>query len=164
MKNFWLGVGLLSGVGLFGYAIYKYLKIQADLLSKFTYSIVDFGIEQADLQTIKGKLSVLFKSDADLEVEVSDFYVDFYLNGYKIGYIQDINKFIIPAHGQSIIPFSYTLNPQLVLGNIVQIVTQSINLKDETFEVIGYASVKSGFIKVTLPIEYRTTLNEIMSS
>jgi LEA14-like dessication related protein len=164
MRKFLIGTAILGGVGLFAYSIYRYFKIQADLLSKFTYQIVDFGIQQFDLQIIKGQLSVLFKSDADLEVQIDSFYVDFYLNGVKIGYIEDIRKFVIPAHGQSIIPFSYTLNPQILLANIVGIISQTIQIEDEVFEVKGFARVKSGFIAVTLPIEYRTTLKEILNS
>jgi len=155
---------VIAGIGLFGYALFRYFKVQADLLKNFSWKILDFGIERADLQVVKGKLSVLFKSDADVEIVVKKFIVDFYLNGVTIGYIEDTDEFIVPARSQSIIPFQYTLNPQLVFGNAVNIITMALESNDQIFEVDGYATLKSGIITVSLPIKYKTTLKEILSS
>jgi hypothetical protein len=35
--------------------------------------------------------------------------------------------------------------------------------KDASIYISGYAKLKSGFISVTLPIEYNTTLTELLS-
>jgi len=155
---------IIAGLGLFGYALYRYFKVQADLLKNFSYKILDFGIERADFQVVKGQLSVLFKSDADVEVVVKKFIVDFYLNGVRIGYIEDTNEFIVPARSESVIPFQYTLNPQLVFGSAVDIISIALQTNDQIFEVDGYATLKSGIFTVSLPIKYRTTLKEILSS
>lgn len=163
-KGIILVSSIVAGLGLFGYALFRYFKVQADLLKNFSYKILDFGIERADFQVVKGKLSVLFKSDADVEIVVKRFIVDFYLNGVRIGYIEDTNEFIVPARSQSIIPFQYTLNPQLVFGNAVNIISMALQTNDQIFEVDGYATLKSGFITVSLPINYKTTLKEILSS
>jgi LEA14-like dessication related protein len=106
---------------------------------------------------------VLFKSEADIEIVVKNFIVNFYMNGVPVGYVEDTSEFIVPARNQSIIPFAYTLDPQVVFSNLLAIITNSINSGDETFEVKGFAKVKSGFITVSLPIEYKTTLREIMA-
>jgi LEA14-like dessication related protein len=163
MKKYIVTGSIIGGIALFGYAIYRYVKVQADLLSNFSWQIMDFGLQQIDEQIIKGTLSVLFKSEADLEVVVKSFIVNFYLNGVPIGYIEDTKEFIVPSHNQTIIPFAYTLDPQILMSHIVGIVSQSINTGDEVFEVKGFAKVKSGFITVSLPVEYRTTLKEVMS-
>jgi LEA14-like dessication related protein len=163
MKKFIVATSIIGGITLFGYAIYRYIKVQADLLKNFSYQIMDFGIQQFDLQLIKGTLSVLFKSDADVEIVVKSFIVNFYVNGVPAGYIEDTSEFIVPAHNQTIIPFAYTLDPQVLLANVIGIIDQSIQTGDEIFEVKGFAKVKSGFITVSLPIEYKTTLKEIMA-
>ena len=162
MKRTGVIAAIVGGVALFGYALYKYVKVQASLLQNFSYQIMDFGITQMDEQIVKGNLSVLFKSDADVEIVVKSFIVNFYLNGVPIGYIEDTKEFIVPAHNQTIIPFAYTLDPQIVFSHLMGIVTQSINSGDEVFQVKGFAKVKSGFITVSLPVDYTTTLKEIM--
>ena len=162
-KKIGFAIAILGGVAMFGYAIYRYVKVQADLLKNFSYQIMDFGIQQLDAQIIKGTLSVLFKSDADIEIVVKSFIVNFYLNGVPIGYIEDTKEFIVPANNQTIIPFSYTLDPQILMSNIIGIIDQSIQTRDETFEVSGFAKIKSGFITLSLPVEYKTTLKEIIA-
>jgi hypothetical protein len=162
-KRTGLIAAIFGGVVIFGYAIYNYIKVQTDLLKNFSYQIIDFGIGQIDPQIVKGTLSVLFKSEADIEVVVKNFIVNFYMNGVPVGYVEDTSEFIVPARNQSIIPFAYTLDPQVVFSNLLAIITNSINSGDETFEVKGFAKVKSGFITVSLPIEYKTTLREIMA-
>ena len=163
MKKFIITTSIIGGITLFGYAIYRYVRVQADLLKNFTYQIMDFGIQQIDTQIVKGTLSVLFKSDADIEIVVKTFIVNFYLNGVPVGYIEDTKEFIVPANNQTIIPFSYTLDPQVLMSHLAGIISQSIQTGDEIFEVRGFANVKSGFITVSLPIEYKTTLAEIMA-
>jgi hypothetical protein len=49
-----------------------------------------------------------------------------------------------------------------VFGNISDIISYTFNQKDAAISIRGYARLKSGFIKATLPIEYNTTIKEIM--
>jgi LEA14-like dessication related protein len=115
-----------------------------------------------DLNIIKGSISVLFTSQADIEVEIKAFYLDFYFNENKVGYLEEASAFIIPAKGNSTIDLEFTLNPQLVIGNAVDIIDYTLNSKDANIYISGFARLKSGFINVTLPIEYNTTLRELL--
>lgn len=158
-----IGIAILSGVALFGFALYNYARRQAMLLENYTYKIVDFNLSTFDLKKIKGTISVMFGSQADIEVVVEQFYLDFYFNGKKVGYIEDTTPFVIPAKGSTVIPFNFTLNPQLVIGNAVDIVSYGLRQKDAAISVRGYGKLKSGFVKATLPISYDTTIKEILA-
>jgi len=129
-----IGIAILSGVAVFGYALYAYAKRQAMLLENYEYKIVDFKMDTFDLQKIK-----------------------------KVGYIEDTTPFVIPAKGYTTIPFKYTLNPQLVINNAVDIVSYALRQKDAAISVRGYAKLKSGFVSATLPISYDTTIKEILA-
>jgi LEA14-like dessication related protein len=157
-----VGLSILGGVGVFAYALYAYAKKQASMLENYDYKIVDFKIDTLDLQSVKGEISILFSSKSDVEVVIEEFYLDFYFNGEKVGYLEDATPFVLPAQGSTIIPLKYTLNPQLVFGNISDIISYTFNQKDAGISIRGYARLKSGFIKATLPIEYNTTIKEIM--
>lgn len=158
-----IGGTILAGVGLFVYSMYSYAKKQADLLKQFTYKISGFKIETLNLQTVKGTISVLFTSISDVEVVVEKFYLDFYFNGERVGYLEDATAFVIPAHGTTNIPFKFTLNPQLVFGNVADILAYTLRQKDAAISVRGFATLKSGFVKATPPITYDTTIKEILS-
>lgn len=163
-KSSAIGFLVVSGVAVIGYALYAYAKRQASLLQDYTYKIVDFTLDDLDLQKVKGKISVLFSSKSDVEVVVQNFILDFYFNGKKVGYIEDSSEFVIPAKGMTTIPFNYTLNPQLIFSNAVDIVSYALREKDASVSVRGYAKLKSGFIGATLPISYDTTIKQILSS
>jgi hypothetical protein len=162
-KSTIVGLSILGGVSVFGYAIYAYAKKQAMLLENYVYKIVDFKMDTFDAQKIKGTISVWFGSKSDIEVVIDKFILDFYFNGKKVGYIEDTTSFVIPANGFTTIPFQYTLNPQLVFSNAVDIIAYALRQKDAAISVRGYAKVKSGFVSATLPISYDTTIKEILA-
>ena len=163
MKRTLVSVLVLGGVAGFGYALYAYAKKQASLLQDYTYRVVDFSIDTFELKKIKGSISVLFSSKSDVEVVVQNFILDFEFNGKKVGYLEDNTEFVIPAKGSTTIPFKFTLNPQLIFSNAVDIVSYALRQKDASISVKGFAKLKSGFISATIPISYNTTIKEILS-
>jgi len=153
MKKGLTALAIVGGISLFGYALYRYFTKQIDLLSQFTWKVIDFSFDVADLTTIKGIIKFRFDSIADLELIVSRFYMDVFINGDRVGYIEDSQTFIIPAKGYTDIPLAYTINPQLVLKDVVDIILSSTKLNDAIVTFEGYAEVKSGFISATIPIK-----------
>ena len=162
MKKYLLGTAIIGGVGLIAYSIYRYFTIQAELLKNFEYKILGIKLTKFSFSAINGTLKLLFTSTADLEIEVKEFILDFYLDGERIGYLQESSQFIIPARGTTPIDLDFTINPQLIIGNALDLITFTAQKKDATFKVSGFAKVKSGFINVTLPIEYETSVREML--
>lgn len=158
-------VGLIiGGVALTGYALYTYVMRQKNLLEQFTYKITRFKIGTINDKLIKGDLSVQFTSISDVEIIINEFYLDFYFNGIRVGYLQDESPFVIPAKGTTEIPFQYTLNPKLIIRNVADILAYTLKQKDASISVQGQVSIKSGFVKAVLPIRYDTTIQEILRS
>jgi hypothetical protein len=163
MKKSLVGFSILGGVAVFGYALYNYAKKQANLLQNYDYKIVDFKMDTFDLQKIKGSISVFFGSKSDIEVVIQQFIIDIYFNGRKVGYIEENTPFVIPARGFTTILLNYTINPQLIITNAVDIVSYALKQKDGAISIRGFAKLKSGFVKATLPISYDTTIKEILA-
>jgi hypothetical protein len=166
MKN--VGAILLGSVAVITGSLLYYFKKQADLIALFQYKILAVKIDSFDPQLITGKVTILFTSISSIEITINEFYLDFYFDGNKVGFIQDVTPFIVPAaigntSGQAQIPFAYSLNPQLVIGNVSDILGYTLKQKDASISLRGYASVKSGFIKATIPITYDTTIKELLS-
>lgn len=154
---------VLGGAGLLGFALYTYVQRQKNLLKQFTYKVTKVGIDSFNMTLIKGNISVMFSSDSDIEIVISEFYLDFYFNGIKVGYLQDENPFVVPARGTTEIPFAFSLNPNLIIGNVADILAYTLKRKDAAISVQGMATIKSGFVKATVPVRYDTSIQEIMN-
>lgn len=144
---------IIGGVSLFGYALYKYFTKQVDLLKQFNWKVLDFTLDTIDLKVLKGTIKFRFSSISDVELIINKFYLDVYVNGERVGYIEDVNTFIIPSNGYTDIAFAYTVNPQFIIKNVVDIVVFTTKAKDAIITFDGYAKIKSGFISATVPIK-----------
>lgn len=153
MKKGLTALAIVGGISLFGYTLYKYFTKQIDLLKQFTWKVVDFSFDTADLKVIKGVIKFRFTSVSDIELTITKFYLDVYVNGDRIGYVEDAQTFILPARGYTDIPLAYTVNPQFILKNVVDIILTSTKLNDTIVSFDGYTQVQSGFIKATVPIK-----------
>jgi LEA14-like dessication related protein len=158
-----IGSVITLGVGIFGYAIYKYFKKQTELLKDFAWQIASFRFTSVDLNLLKGVMSINFTNKSDVEIKITEAYMDFYFDGVNIGYFQDVQEFVIPAHDTTNIPFEFTLNPQIVIGNFTNLILYTTRQKDAAITVKGFVKVKSGFIKGTFPITYDTTLKQLLA-
>ncbi len=147
-------IGILGGLGLFGYALYNYFQKQIELVKEFQWSIVSFNITQLTADLIKGTLTVRFQNTSAIEITITQFYLDLYFNEHKVGYIQDVMPFVIPANGYNDIPFEFDLDPQFIITNISDIVLYATKQKDALIGLAGYINVNSGgFIKATVPVK-----------
>jgi hypothetical protein len=120
------------------------------------------NFDSYSLQAVKGKVEILFTSKSDVEVQIQKFVMTFYFNGAEVGYIEDTTPFIIPARGTAPINFSFTLNPQLIFGNVTSIINYALQKEDASVSLRGFASIKSGFVSATLPITYDSTIKCIL--
>ncbi len=152
---------IIAGVGLIGFGVYKYFKKQIDLAADFDWSLLDVDFSKITTQNLSGKIKFRFFNKSDIEVIVSEFYLDLYLNGQFIGWLRDSNEFLIPAKGYNDIEFQFTLNPQYIISNIIDIIAISTNKKDALFGLVGYMKVKSGFIKSTIKIDCECSTKDL---
>jgi hypothetical protein len=147
-----LSVAILSGVGLFGYSIYRFYKKQIDLLKQFKWKILTFKVNKITPQFINGSITFKFDSISDLEILVQKFSLDVFVNGKEAGYINETKEFIIPARGFNNIEINFNILPQPIFTNAIDIIFSSSKLNDATIDIVGYVKVKSGFISTTVPI------------
>jgi len=164
-----VGAIILGSFAIIGGGLVYYFKKQADLIALFQYKILSITVDNFDPALITGNVTILFTSVSNIEVTINEFYLDFYFDGNKVCFIQDVTPFIIPAASGSIagsaqIPFAYSLNPQLVIGGTGDILSYTLKQKDAAISLRGYAAVQSGFIKATIPVSYDTTVQKLLSS
>ena len=163
MKKLIVTILALGGIGMLGYSLFKYFNTQALLLKQFTYKITSIVIVKLTLTEIDINFAVVFFNQADFDVQVNALYLDIYLQGTKVGYVQDSTSFVIPSKGQTNIALSATFNPQIVLGDLTDIVAAAASFKNMSVGFHGYAQGKSGFVSATIPIDLDDTIGNLMS-
>ena len=144
---------ILGGVVLIGGTIYAYFKRQYDLLTDFEWKVINIKFDSVSLTLLKGKIVFRFTNKSDIEITISNFYLDMYLNNTYIGWLQDTRAFVIPASGFNDIEFGFSLNPQLVIKNALDILSLGTRLKDAMFSFKGAITARSGFVKASVPID-----------
>lgn len=157
-------ITLIGGAGLIGYALFKYFTIQKQLLTNFKYKIIGVNFSDFSLDTVTANITIAFTNYANFEVKVKNFYVDLFVNQSKIGYFVNNGEFSILANETTNIPVTVTFSPKLILSNIASITGITLNLNDIMIGVHGYAQVSSSFINVTVPVDYDSTIKQMISN
>lgn len=150
-----LKVGLVvAGVGAIIYAIYSFYKKQFKLIMDYDYKIIGVRLKKLTANEVIFDMKFRFFNKSKIEAEVEKIFLKVIVEGADIGFITENDKFVIPAQGSSDIDLQITSNPQLVFKNALGIILSGVKRKDLKFTMDGYAEIRSGFIKTTLPIQY----------
>ena len=161
MKKLIVVTGIIGGLGLIGYSIYNFYIKQFYLLKQFTFKVTGFHIGQMTENLINGTVSFNFCSISDIEILVEAFYLDFFVEGKKVGYINDTSGatgMLIPAKSCNELSFDFSINPQLIFGNVVDIAQLILKQKDVLITLTGSVQLKSGFIKTTVPLSFTCSI------
>lgn len=145
--------GILGGLVLIGGTIYAYFKRQYDLLTDFEWKVISLKFDSISPNLVKGRIVFRFENKSDIEITISNFYLDLFLNNTYIGWLQDTREFVIPAKGFNDIEFGFSINPQLVIKNALDILTLGTKLKDAIFSFDGAVTARSGFVKASVKLK-----------
>lgn len=152
---------IFGGIGLvaIGYALYKYFSVQSKLLMDYEYKIVNIKPIKISLTELTFDITIRFISKSDIEAEIQQIYLDVFAEGNPVGFVTENKPFIIPAKGSSDISLRFSFEPKKILSSVTNILLGAGQRKDLKFKLQGYATVKSGFIKKTLPISYENVVS-----
>jgi LEA14-like dessication related protein len=153
---------VLSGVGIIGYAIYRYYKKQVEFLQDFTYKVIGLKLLSIKADNVTLEINTRITNNSNVEAKVTEIYLDAYLNKVAVGNITEVKDIYVKANGSSDFSFKFSFNPKIVLGNLINIVTLSVGTKDVMFDIDGYVRIESGFIKTTIPFEYSNNLKTLI--
>lgn len=149
---------VLSGLGVIGYALFRYYKKQIDFLKDFQYKIVGLKVVNVTADNVSLDITARIINNSNVEAVVKEMFLDFFINNVKVGNITEVKNIKVNANGFTDFSFRFSFNPKLVLGNLLNIVTLSVGLKDVIIDINGYVKVESGVVKATIPFEYQNNL------
>jgi len=159
MKKTLIIVALVAVVGT---GLYFYYKKQSTLLQEMRYDIVGFNVQQVTSDKIIVNMKLRITSDSVLQTEITDLNIDIYVDDVKIGTVNNLAKFILPAKGYTIVDTKVTILPGEASKSALDLVYGFIRTNDTRVRIEGYAKAKIAGINIPTPISYSTTLKEII--
>lgn len=155
-------ISILAGLGLIGYAVYRYYLKQIDFIKDITYQVTGLRIKEFKKNNVSLDISASIFNASNVEATVTQMYLDIFINGIKVGNVNEIKDIPIKPKKSTTIQFNFSFDPQLIAKNIVDLVTLSVAAKDIVIDIKGYIRVKSGFLSTPLPFEYRNNLKSYL--
>jgi len=153
---------VVSGLAVIGYALFRYYKQQINFLKDITYQVVGLKVVKLGIDNISLDITNRIYNASNVEATIKEMYLDFTINGVKVGNINEAKDIVILPAKTSDATYRFSFDPRLVLGNLVNLISLTIAAKDMTFEAKGYVKVESGFIKTTIPFEYKNNFKSLI--
>jgi LEA14-like dessication related protein len=134
--NFFQAIAALT----LAYQAFKYIRRQAALLEKWDYSILGVRLMGVTKDFLDLQLEIEIKNPSAVSLTVSEFAMDVYLDGIKIGNTAKQGEYSIPKYGSNIFTFNVRayykqLGPALgvLISKIGQLNSVQIRLKGKLY-------------------------------
>jgi LEA14-like dessication related protein len=154
---------ILTGLGIIGYALYRYYQKQLNFLQNIQYSVKGVKILNVTKEDVSIEVTLKIYNASNVEATVKEMFLDLYLNEIKVGTIDESKDILILPNKTTDLTYKLSFDPQLILKNVVNLVSLTLALKDMQVRAEGYVNVKSGFISTTIPFTYKSNLKSLLN-
>jgi LEA14-like dessication related protein len=134
--NFFQAIAALT----LAYQAYKYIRRQASLLEKWDYNILGVRLMGVTKDFLDLQIELELKNPSAVSLTVSEFAMDVYLDGIKVGNTAKQGQYSIPKYGSDILTFNVrayykTLGPLLgvLISKIGKIEQVQVRLKGKLY-------------------------------
>ena len=151
-------VFIAGGIGIIGYALYRYYMKQIDFVKDIQYQIT--GVNVLSIDSSRVSLEILSKiyNASNVEATVEQMFLEVKMNGIKVGEINEMKNIDIMPSKFSDVSFVFNFNPRLIGQNLLNLITLTIGAKDIILDITGFVKVKSGAIRASVPFQYQNNL------
>jgi LEA14-like dessication related protein len=134
--NFFQAIAALT----LAYQAFKYIRRQASLLEKWDYSILGVRLMGVTKDFLDLQIELELKNPSAVSLTVSEFTMDVYLDGIKVGNTAKQGQYSIPKYGSDVLSFNVrayykTLGPLLgvLISKIGKIEQVQVRLKGKLY-------------------------------
>jgi LEA14-like dessication related protein len=153
---------IFGGIGVIGFALYRYYMRQINFLKDITYQVTGIKIRSITTSQVSLDITTRIYNASNVEATVKEMYLDLYINDARVGNITEVKDILILPTKTTDITFNFAFNPRLVGKNLIDIITRSVNAKDVIFDIKGYIRVKSSFVTASIPFEYQNNFKSLI--
>ena len=159
-KNKIVGGLVISGLLVGGYALYRFILAQTNLLAQYSYKFVGARLRKISKEQISFEIDMEVTNKSSVEALIKELFLKVYLDNGYVGNITSPSPFVVQPNGTYPLTLKFEFIPKGISNNFINILFDASSQKDVPLELRGYASIVSGKIKSDLPIKYSTTFRE----
>jgi LEA14-like dessication related protein len=152
----------VGGGGLIAYAIYQYYLKQKNFVEQIKYKFVGLKIVDVSKNNITLDITVNLYNGSDIEATAKKMYLDVMINDIIVGNINETKDVLIYSKKSTNFTYRFSFNPQIILKNIVDLITFTIQAKNLNFDVKGFVDIDFGIYQRKLPFTYHDNLQKIL--
>ena len=153
---------LVTGAGLAGIAVLRYVYRNILLANQWDYSVDGFVLTQLTPQA-QGVVYLTFINKSNFKAVIKDIDVKVFSNNAQIGAITEPNETNIEPNGKSKVKLTLSFDPKAVLNNWRSLIASALTTKDIPLDFVGTFKVKTLFGFTAIPIRFSTTGKELKS-
>jgi len=86
---------VLSGLGVIGYAFYRYYSKQINFLADIQYQITGLQIVTLTADNVSIDVTSKIYNASNVEATVTEMYLDLLINGIKVGNVSEAKNILI---------------------------------------------------------------------
>jgi len=86
---------IVTGLGVIGYALYRYYLKQIDFLKDITYQVIGLKIIGISQNQVSMDITTRIYNASNVEATVNEMYLDFLINGIKVGSVNETKDILI---------------------------------------------------------------------
>lgn len=167
-RPFLTGGQVIIGIAIIGVLTTAavYFIRQAKMLSDYCYKFAKVKINSVGLKKIDLTLWFKIKNKSDIDIKITKQQYTVYVNENAVSNITSNDLINIPPQQWAYFKIGVLFNPLQVLNIALQNVSELLTDKDSIkIRIAGKLSAGSEFLRLkNIPIDYSTTLGELLSS
>lgn len=158
-----IGAGVLTGLGIAGYAFYKG---QIEQLKQTTFDVLSIKPVAASIDIITVDVGLRIHSVSKVEALVKDFYFEIYIDNKKVAVVTPVATYspiLIPAQGYADSTFQFSFSPRSLSINAISFISDYLKNKDLPVRIVGSARIQTSVLALpgigsTIPVKLSTTV------
>ena len=151
-------VALVGGLGIIGYALYRYYKKQIAILEELQYQIVTFKPVEIKPSKISFDVTVKAFNPSNIQVTITEMLLDVFLNGKPAGKVNEVKEIVLNPGQTTLVTFNFALDTSSLGESLVDLILKSIASRQLAIDLKGFIRAKSAFISTSMPFEYSKTI------
>ena len=117
---------IVTGLGVIGYALYRYYLKQIDFLKDITYQVVGIRVVGVSQNQVSMDITTRIYNASNVEATVNEMYLDVLINGIKVGSVNETKDILILPSKTTDITFNFKFNPRIIGQNILDIIVKFV--------------------------------------
>ena len=147
MKKSWL---ILGGVGVIGFALYRYFKYQVDLALQYDYNVKNLNVVSVDENKVSVTVDFDITNKSNFEIILNSYDLEFYFKDVPFGNSFSANPIRIMPNSKFTVKANGIIDANAVKSSALALASDIWNRKPINIQLKGNMRIKFLGINTTL--------------